>query len=251
MWGSRHRPELSNNLVAKVILRAAAILYVDDLLITWNPLYRIEDAKLAFSRKTRKQFFEGLTYGSKEIRLVGDKIKANQNDSIKNTEVRWIPRGTLSREDKMLKPEELIEYFHDTRDEGLNFQLVSPDRLIVEAYSDCSFANAKDMRYQMSAIIAVTTTEALTELLTGKSALDLKDDECIPTPLGTDCKLLFDALQKEIQQVEDKRTLIDFARLDRTVSSENMWADRLTKRDTHLRRRFPDGLRDLKVLLMK
>ena len=98
---------------------------------------------------------------------------------------------------------------------------------------------------------------ALTEILTGKSALDLKDDERIPTFPVTDCKSLFDALQKENPQVEDKRTLIDLLRLARTVSSdavrwvptEYMWADGLTKRDKHLRRRFLEWLGNIRVRL--
>ena len=66
-----------------------------------------------------------------------------------------------------------------------------------------------------------------------------------------------DALHKENPQVEDKRTLIDLLRLARTVSSdavrwvptEFMWADGLTKRDKHLRRRFLEWLGNVTIRL--
>ena len=100
-------------------------------------------------------------------------------------------------------------------------------------------------------------SSALTEMLKGKSALDLKDDERSPTFAVTDCKSLFDALQKESPQVEDKLTLIDFLRLARTIScdavrwvpTEYMWAAGLTKRDKHLRRRFLEWLGNVTVRL--
>ena len=100
-------------------------------------------------------------------------------------------------------------------------------------------------------------SSALTEMLKGKSALDLKDDDRLPTFAVTDCKSLYDALQKENPQVEDKRTLIDLLRLARTMSSdavrwvptEYMWADGLTKRDKHLRRRFLEWLGNIIIRL--
>ena len=66
--------------------------------------------KKAFSWKTWTEFPEVLIYGAKEVRLVGETIKVTQTDFIKNTEVRRLPRGTVSREDTELKAEELTEY---------------------------------------------------------------------------------------------------------------------------------------------
>lgn len=78
-----------------------------------------------------------------------------------------------------------------------------------------------------------------------------------PIDVATDCRSLYDAIQKHTGNLEEKRTLIDIASIResmvnggiRWVPTEHQWADGLTKDDVKLREKFTAWLRNPVVTL--
>jgi hypothetical protein len=103
------------------------------------------------------------------------------------------------------------------------------------------------------------TAAFLQEILYGKRATQVKTVDALQIPLVvvTDCRSLFDALQKITPTLDEKRTAIDVAAIKEIVKKENIrWvpsgvqrADGLTKLDMKLMLEFTKFLNDPTVIL--